>query len=270
VRQAILTNYYQQLAQTPLLISMDAEWGLGMRLDSSVSFPRPMTLGAMKNEQLITEYGIAIASQLRRMGVHVSFSPVADINSNPANPVINIRSFGEYKEDVSRKSVLYMNALKNSGIITVAKHFPGHGDTDTDSHHALPFIDHSAATLDSLDLYPFRQLIRNGVDGIMVAHLNIPALDSNKDQPSSLSALVVDSPLRRKMNFDGLIFTDGLDMKGVSGFDAPGQIELRALKAGNDVLLLPVSVEKTLAAVQQAIDSGWYSSKNWQLTVNVF
>lgn len=259
VRQAILTNYYQQLAQTPILISMDAEWGLGMRLDSSISFARQMTLGAMNNEQLITEFGLAIASQLRRMGVHVSFSPVADINSNPANPVINIRSFGEHKEDVARKAILYMKALQKGGISSVAKHFPGHGDTDTDSHHSLPFIGHSLATLDSLDLYPFRELIKNGVEGIMVAHLNIPVLDATKDIPSSLSALVIDSLLRKKLNFKGLVFTDGLDMKSVSGFDAPGQVELRALRAGNDVLLLPVSVEKTIAAIQQAIDSGQYS-----------
>jgi beta-glucosidase-like glycosyl hydrolase/CubicO group peptidase (beta-lactamase class C family) len=259
VRQAILTNYYQRQALTPLLISMDAEWGLGMRLDSTISFARQMTLGAMRNEQLITEYGLAIASQLRRMGVHMSFSPVADLNSNPANPVINIRSFGEHKEDVARKALLYMKALQKGGILTVAKHFPGHGDTDTDSHHELPFIGHSAATIDTLDLYPFRELVKAGVDGMMVAHLNIPALDSTKGMPSSLSPLVIDSLLRGRLNFDGLVLTDALDMKGVSGYDAPGLVELRALKAGNDVLLLSVSVEKATAAIQQAIDSGLYS-----------
>lgn len=258
-RQAILTNYYAQLAVTPLLIAMDAEWGLGMRLDSTISFPRQMTIGAIRNEKLITEYGLAIASQLRRMGVHISFSPVADINSNPANPVINIRSFGERKDDVARKALLYMRALQQGGILAVAKHFPGHGDTDTDSHHALPYIDHSIETIDTLDLYPFRELIRNGIDGIMVAHLNIPALDAAKDIPSSLSPAVVDSLLQKKLNFSGLIFTDALDMKGVSGYDAPGLVELRALKAGTDVLLLSVSVDKAIEKIQTAIDSGWYS-----------
>ncbi len=262
VRQAILTNYYQKLALTPLLISMDAEWGLGMRLDSTISFARQMTLGAMRNEQLISEFGLAAASQLRRMGVHISFSPVADINSNPANPVINIRSFGEHKDDVARKAILYMKALQKGGIITVAKHFPGHGDTDTDSHHSLPYIGHSPATIDTLDLYPFRELINAGLDGMMVAHLNIPALDSTKNIPSSLSPLVVDSLLRKKMNFNGLIITDALDMKGVSNYDGPGLVELRALKAGNDVLLLSVSVEKTIEVVAQAIDSGWYSKND--------
>jgi len=259
VRQANLTNYYQKQALTPMLISMDAEWGLGMRLDSTIPFARQMTLGALSKEQLITEYGLTVAAQLRRMGVNISFSPVADINSNPANPVINIRSFGEHKDDVARKSILYMKALQKGGIITVAKHFPGHGDTDTDSHHSLPFIDHSLSTIDSLDLYPFRKLINAGLDGIMVAHLNIPALDSTKNLPSSLSPIVIDSLLRRKLKFKGLVFTDALDMKGVSGYDSPGMVELRALKAGSDVLLLSVSVDKAVVAIQQAIDSGLYS-----------
>jgi beta-glucosidase-like glycosyl hydrolase/CubicO group peptidase (beta-lactamase class C family) len=259
MRQAILTNYYQQLAATPMLISMDAEWGLGMRLDSTIPFARQMTLGAMQNEGLISEYGQTIAAQLRRMGVHISFSPVADLNSNPANPVINIRSFGEHKEDVARKSVLYMKALQKGGIITVAKHFPGHGDTDLDSHFSLPVITHSAATIDTLDLYPFKELIKAGVDGMMVAHLNIPALDTTKNLPSSLSPLIIDSLLRKKLGFNGLVFTDALDMKGVSNFDKPGMVELKALMAGNDVLLLSVSVDKAVAAIQQAIDSGYYS-----------
>ena len=257
-RQAILTNYYQKLALTPLLIAMDAEWGLGMRLDSTISYPRQMTMGAIRDERLITDYGLTIAAQLSRMGVHVSFSPVADINSNPANPVINIRSFGEHKEDVARKSVLYMKALQQGGIISVAKHFPGHGDTDTDSHHSLPFIGHSKATIDSLDVYPFRELINAGIDGIMVAHLNIPALDATKDIPSSLSPKVIDSLLRKKLNFNGLVFSDALDMKGVSSYGAPGSVEFNALKAGNDILLLSVSDEKAVAEILQAIDSGSY------------
>jgi beta-glucosidase-like glycosyl hydrolase/CubicO group peptidase (beta-lactamase class C family) len=259
VRQAILTNYYQRLAQTPLLISMDAEWGLGMRLDSTISFARQMTMGAIRDEKLITEYGLAIAAQLRRMGVHMSFSPVADINSNPANPVINIRSFGEHKQDVARKSVLYMKALQQGDIISVAKHFPGHGDTDTDSHHSLPFIGHSVATIDSLDIYPFRELIKAGIDGIMVAHLNIPALDATKDIPSSLSSRVIDSLLRKSLKFSGLVMSDALDMKGVSNYGTPASVELKALKAGNDILLLSVSVEKAVFEILQAIDSGSYS-----------
>jgi len=265
VRQAILTNYYQRLAQTPLLISMDAEWGLGMRLDSTISFARQMTLAAMRNEQLISDFGLAVARQLQRLGVHISFSPVADINSNPANPVINIRSFGEHREDVTRKSILYMKALQKGGIITVAKHFPGHGDTDTDSHYALPVIQHSAATLDSLDIYPFRRLVNDGLDGVMVGHLFVPALDSAKNIPSSLSALIVDTLLRNRMNFKGLVFTDALDMKGVSGSDKPGFVELRALQAGNDVLLLSVSVARAVEVISTALDSGYYSQEELAL-----
>lgn len=265
VRQAILTNYYQKMAATPMLISMDAEWGLGMRLDSAVSYARQMPLGAMRDEQLITEFGLAVARQLRRIGVHMSFSPVADLNSNPANPVINIRSFGEHKEDVARKAVIYMKALQKGGIISVAKHFPGHGDTDTDSHSALPFIDHSRTTIDTLDLYPFRHLIRAGLDGMMIAHLNIPAIDAKKDIPSSLSSLVIDSLLRKKMNFTGLVLSDALEMKGVSNYDKPGLVELQALKAGNDILLLPASVDKAATSIMQAIDSGTYSQDDLEI-----
>jgi beta-N-acetylhexosaminidase len=265
LRQAYLTNALNAQANIPLLIAMDAEWGLGMRLDSCISFPRQMTMGAIQDTRMLTEYGHTIAAQLRRMGVNLSFSPVADINSNPANPVINIRSFGEQKEAVADLAIRYMKALQEGGILTVAKHFPGHGDTDTDSHHALPFIGHDTTIIENLDLYPFRALIRSGVDGMMVAHLNIPALEGTRDLPSSLSPRVVDSLLRKTLKFDGLVFTDALDMKGVSGYDSPGQLELRALRAGNDVLLLPVSADKAIDAIKQAVDSGWYPEAELEL-----
>lgn len=265
LRQVALTNYYQKLAATPLFISMDAEWGLGMRLDSTISFPRQMTLAAVKDEKLITDYGLTIASQLKRLGVHISFSPVADINNNPANPVINIRSFGENKQDVARKSVLYMKALQKGGILSVAKHFPGHGDTDTDSHHTLPFIAHSRTTIDTLDLFPFKALVDSGVDGIMVAHLNIPALDPLPDRPSSLSPFIIDSLLRKTLGFSGLVFSDALDMKGVANYDSPGYVELKALQAGNDVLLLSESVDKAIGLISQAIDSGLYSQQDLEI-----
>lgn len=259
LRQAIRTNYYQSIAATPMLVAMDAEWGLGMRLDSTISFARQMTLAAMQNEQMISVFGQTVAGQLRRMGVHINFAPVADINSNAANPVINIRSFGENRDDVARKSLLYMNALQQGGVLAVAKHFPGHGDTDTDSHLSLPLINHNLATLDSLDMYPFRVLIRNHIGGVMVGHLFVPALDSTRNMPSSLSTGIVSSLLRDSLKFNGIIFTDALDMKGVSAYDAPGLVELKSLQAGNDILLLSVSVPKALAAISQAIDSGQYS-----------
>ncbi|MBK7215106.1 MAG: serine hydrolase [Bacteroidales bacterium] len=260
VRQAAITNYYQSLAKTPILISMDAEWGLGMRLDSTFSFARQMTLGAMSDESLIVSYGVEIARQLRRMGVQVSFSPVADINNNPANPVINVRSFGEDKNAVARKAILYMRGLQKGGVMSVAKHFPGHGDTDTDSHLALPYINHSIETFDTLDLFPFRKLIDSGIDGVMIAHLFVPAIDSSRNLPSSLSPVVINKMLRNEMKFDGLVFTDALDMKGAAEFAPPGMLEVKALQAGNDVLLLPESVDSAISRILMAVDSGWISN----------
>ncbi|MBK7174551.1 MAG: serine hydrolase [Bacteroidales bacterium] len=256
VRQAILTNYYQSLAITPLLVSMDAEWGLGMRLDSTMSFARQMTLGAMPDDAVMEQYGVEIAAQLHRMGVHISFSPVADINNNPNNPVINVRSFGEDKNLVARRAISYMKGLQKGGVQSVAKHFPGHGDTDTDSHLALPFIDHTAITIDTLDLFPFKKLIQAGVDGIMVAHLFIPALDTSVNLPSSLSPVIVKDLLRDKLGFKGLIYTDALDMKGAAQFAPPGKLEVRAILAGNDVLLLPEQIDSVIANIKMALDSG--------------
>lgn len=261
VSQAILTNRYQKLSQVPLFVAMDAEWGLGMRLDSTISFPRQMTLGAMDNEALISEAASVIGRQLKRVGVNISFSPVADINNNPLNPVINVRSFGEQKEAVARKAILFMQALQSQGLLTVAKHFPGHGDTDTDSHLALPVIHHDAATIDTLDLFPFKRLIEQGIDGIMVGHMNIPALENSPDLPASLSYNVISKLLKGKLNFSGLIFSDALDMKGVSGYSSKGEVELKALMAGCDILLLPSSVEKTVDAIELALTEGRLTEK---------
>ncbi len=170
VRQAQLTNQYQKLSNVPLLLSMDAEWGLGMRLDSTISFPRQMTLGAAASDELTYEFGVEMARQLKRLGVHVSFSPVLDINNNPKNPVISNRAFGEDRELVTRRGLMYMKGLQDHHVMAVAKHFPGHGDTDTDSHKDLPVIPHSRARLDSLEFYPYRELIAKGLTGSMIAH----------------------------------------------------------------------------------------------------
>ncbi|MBL7962296.1 MAG: serine hydrolase [Flavobacteriales bacterium] len=255
-RQAELTNRYQNVAKTPLLLGMDLEWGLAMRLDSTVKFPRQMTLGALRNDEDIVAMGREIARQMRRMGVHVSFSPVADVNNNPANPVINDRSFGEDRELVARKSIAYMKGLQQGGVIATAKHFPGHGDTDTDSHLALPVIAHSRTRLDSLELYPFHRLVEEGLQAVMVAHLEVPAIDSTPRMPSTLSKPVVSDLLSRELGFTGLIFTDALNMKGVSKADKPGEIELRALLAGNDVMLFPQDPVKAIERIRQAVDSG--------------
>ena len=195
-RQAALTNRYQEAARTPLLIGMDLEWGLAMRLDSTMRFPKQMTLGALQDETLIHDMGLEIARQMKRLGVQVSFSPVADVNNNPANPVINDRSFGEDRENVARKSIAYMRGLQEGGVIATAKHFPGHGDTDTDSHHALPVIAHSRTRLDSLELYPFQRLVEEGLSAVMVAHLEVPALDSTPGMPSTLEPPHREGPAR--------------------------------------------------------------------------
>jgi beta-glucosidase-like glycosyl hydrolase/CubicO group peptidase (beta-lactamase class C family) len=256
VRQATLTEHYQRQARTPLLIGMDLEWGLAMRLDSTMRFPRQMTLGAIPDEAGIEAMGAEIARQMRRLGVHVSFSPVADVNNNPANPVINDRSFGEDREQVARKAVAYMRGLQNGGVIATAKHFPGHGDTDVDSHLGLPLIAHTRARLDSLELYPFERMVSEGLSAMMVGHLEVPALDTTPGLPSTLSRNVVSDLLEKELGFKGLIFTDALNMKGVANADQPGEIELRALLAGNDVLLFPQDPARAIDRIRQAVDSG--------------
>ena len=256
VKEAQLTNRWQSEAKTPLMISFDGEWGLNMRLDSTVAFPRQMTLGAIQNDRLIYEMGVEIARQCKRIGINMNFAPVLDINSNPKNPVINTRSFGESKYNVTCKGLAYMKALQDNGIIAVGKHFPGHGDADKDSHFTLPVIKHSKECLDTLELYPFKELINNGLMAIMVAHLNIPAYVSNTALPSTLSDTIINYLLKKKLGFNGLVITDALDMKGVSNYFNPGIIEVSALKAGNDILLLPHNVEQAINAIKVAIVNG--------------
>ena len=253
-RQARLTNRYQAAARTPLMLGMDLEWGLAMRLDSTIRFPRQMTLGAHADEALVREMGLEIARQMKRLGVHVSFSPVVDVNNNPANPVINDRSFGEDRENVARKGIAYMRGLQEGGVIATAKHFPGHGDVESDSHYTLPLIAHSRTRLDSLELFPFQRLVDEGLAAVMVAHLEVPALDSTKGQPSTLSRYVVSDLLEEQIGFRGLVFTDALNMKGVANADKPGEIELRAILAGNDVMLFPQDPVKAIERIRKAID----------------
>ncbi len=259
-QQARTTNRWQEMARTPLLISIDAEWGLGMRLDSTTVFPFQMGLGAIAGDSLIYAMGKRIAEDCRRIGVHMNFAPVVDINSNPDNPVIGMRSFGQDKENVSRKGVAYMQGLQDLGVIATAKHFPGHGDTDTDSHKTLPVIGHSKARLDSMELYPFRQMIDKGLGGIMIAHLFIPAFEEKEGIASTLSPSIVNGLLREEMGFDGLIVTDALDMKGVTKNNKPGEIELLALLAGNDILLLPSDPDKAIERISNALEKGEIST----------
>lgn len=261
LKQAILINRLQQETQTPLLVTTDAEWGLGMRLDSAFSFPRQMALGAISDDSLVYEMGRLVGKSCCRSGIQVNFAPVADINNNPLNPVINFRSFGENRESVARKCVMYMKGMQDEGIIATAKHFPGHGDTGTDSHLTLPVIAHSRQRLDSVELFPFRALIDEGVRGVMVAHLYVQCLDSALNTPSTLSGNVITGLLKEQLGFKGYVFTDALDMQGVTNYFKPGDIEVKALQAGNDILLLPQHVDIAVRSIKTAIDSGFLSEE---------
>lgn len=256
VRQANLTNSYQNMSKVPLLVSMDAEWGLGMRLDSTISFPRQMTLGAVDDSRLVYLMGADIAKQLSRLGVHVNFAPVIDINNNSLNPVINTRAFGEDRDAVTQKGLAYMLGLQDNGILACAKHFPGHGDTDTDSHLALPKLTHNLARLDSIELYPFRKLIENGVSGVMVAHLEIPSLEPNEKVAASISPKVVSDLLIKQMGFNGLVFTDALNMKGVSENYKPVELNYLSLQAGNDILLFPSEIKTSINKIESEVKRG--------------
>jgi beta-N-acetylhexosaminidase len=256
LRQAKLTNKFQAASRVPLLISMDAESGVGMRMDSAMQYPLPMMLGAINNDSLIYRLGEEIGREFKRLGMHLNFAPVADVNNNPANPVIGYRSFGENKKDVTSKSLAYMLGMQNMGIIATAKHFPGHGDTNVDSHHDLPVIPYGRDRLDTLELYPFRQLIKSGIGGMMVAHMHMPQLDPIANLPSTLSGPIVTGLLRQELRFGGLVITDAMVMKGVTKFFKPGEAEVRALMAGNDVLERLVSVPRAISAIRLAILQG--------------
>ena len=256
--QVELMNDYQEASKVPLLGAIDAEWGLGMRLDNTISFPFQMALGAVQDDDLLYKMGVEVGRQVKRVGLHVNFAPVVDVNNNPANPVINFRSFGEDKENVAQKATAYMKGMQDQQVLTTAKHFPGHGDTGTDSHLALPQINHTIERLDSLELYPFRQMIAAGVGGVMVAHLNIPALDST-GVPSTLSRAIITDLLKEKLNFKGLIVTDAMNMKGVTMGHLPGVVDKDALVAGNDLLEFTEDVPRTIEEVKKAIAAGLIS-----------
>ncbi len=257
-KQVELLNKYQKLTKRiPLMVSMDAEWGLGMRLKkSTISFPRQLMLGAIQDNRLIYDMGKEIARQCRRVGVHVNFAPVADVNNNPSNPVINTRSFGEDRYNVATKSYMYAKGLQDGNVMACAKHFPGHGDTDVDSHYDLPVITHDAYRLDSIEMFPFRLLAEHGIQSMMVAHLHVPTLDATKNLPTTLSQNAVTNVLKNEMGFEGLIFTDGLGMKGVTKHYKSGEVEAKALVAGNDVLLLPQDVPAAFRIIKEYIAAG--------------
>lgn len=264
---AKLINQYQSLSKIPMLIGIDAEWGLQMRLDETIRFPYNMTLGAVKNNHLIEEFGASVGRHLKRLGMHINFAPSVDINTNPANPVIGNRSFGEDKYNVSAKAESFLKGIQGEGILASAKHFPGHGDTAQDSHKTLPTVDFDRIRLDSVELYPYKQLIDKGLTGVMVAHLNVPAIESTLGLPTSVSEKAITKLLKEELKFNGLIYTDALNMKGAANFAKPGQIDLAAFLAGNDVLLFAEDVSKAHELIKDAYGKGKISSQRLDYSV---
>lgn len=255
-RQAKLNNKLQAASKLPLLIGMDAEWGLSMRLDSTYAFPWNMTLGAITDNKLIEQTGRQIGEHCKRLGVHFNFGPVVDINTNPKNPIIGNRSFGENRDNVTDKGLAFMKGMQSTGTLSNAKHFPGHGDTEQDSHYTLPTINFSEERIDSVELYPYRKLIEQGLSSVMVAHLNVPSLEKKSGLPSSLSKHIVTNILKNSLGFNGLIFTDALTMKGAADFSETGAIDLAAFMAGNDVMLMSEDVAIGTKKILEAYTKG--------------
>lgn len=267
VRQANMTNTLQSKSKLPLLVGIDGEWGLSMRLDSTYSFPYNMTLGAVQDMQLIEDLGKASAQQAKRIGLQFNFGPVVDVNINPSNPIIGVRSFGETPEIVSERAVAYTKGYQSEDIFATAKHFPGHGDTSSDSHYKLPVMDYDMERLEQVELYPYTELIKNDLASVMVAHLNFPALESDPNIPSSLSYNIVTKLLREQMGFEGLIFTDALNMKGAIGNLKPGEVDLLAFKAGNDLILFSENVPLGASKIKQAYEKGDISEQRLAYSV---
>jgi beta-glucosidase-like glycosyl hydrolase/CubicO group peptidase (beta-lactamase class C family) len=252
-KQAELTNVYQKNSKIPLLIGFDGEWGLNMRLKNSFRYPWNMTLGAVQDNKLIEQFGEQLAKHCKRIGIHINFAPVVDINTNPENPIIGNRSFGENKYNVSNKAIAFTNGMQREGVLANAKHFPGHGDTSTDSHKTLPFLDFTIERIDSLELFPYKELFKTKLASVMVAHLNVPALETKPGVPTSISYKVITELMKEKMGYNGLIFTDALNMKGASNYAKPGDIDLAAFLAGNDMLLIPEDLKVAVKKIKSAL-----------------
>ena len=256
VRQALLTNQYQAIAKTPLMITIDGEWGLGMRLDSVDKFPYQLSLGSVSDRSLLYRIGVAMGEQCKRMGIHVNYAPVVDVNNNPNNPVIGFRSLGEDPKKVASSAIAIMRGLQDVGVMACAKHFPGHGDVDVDSHYDMPVVAKSMAQLDAMELAPFKAIFDAGIGSVMVAHLFVPAIDSTLNRATSISKNNITGLLRNKLNYQGLTFTDALEMKGIAKYYPGGTIAVEAIIAGNDMLCLPASVPESIEVIKAAIQDG--------------
>ena len=260
-RHAVHLNYLQSISKIPLLVGFDGEWGLGMRIDSTFSFPHQLTLGAIQNNKLIEQMGVMVGEQCKRLGIHLNFAPDVDVNNNPKNPVIGDRSFGENHENVASKAIVYMNGMQHAGILTCAKHFPGHGDTDVDSHADLPVLPFSRERLDTLELMPFKKMIEANVPSIMVAHLAIPQLEPDEKTPASLSQNIIEKLLKEELHYNGLVITDAMNMKGVQKNYSAGIADVKALLAGNDMLLISQDISTSVDEILKAIDKNLISQE---------
>ena len=267
VRQLNLINKYQKLAKVPLLVAMDGEWGVGMRLDSTISYPYQMTLGAIQDNSLIYKMGQFVAYDFKRIGMQINLAPDMDVNNNPNNPVINYRSFGDNKYNVAAKGIAYMKGMQADGLLTTAKHFPGHGDTNTDSHLDLPLLPFTRQRLDTLEEYPFRQAIKAGISGVMIAHMDIPALDSTKNLPSTLSRPIVTGVLKDSLGFKGLVVSDAMEMKAVVKYFPDGEADLRAFLAGNDIIELSENSDLAITTIRKAVRQGKISKPEFESKV---
>ncbi len=261
-----LNNFIQINAKYPVITAIDAEWGLAMRLDSTARFPWNMTLGAIQNDSIIYEIGRRIGQQTRNAGFQMNFSPVVDINTNPANPIIGNRSFGEDKQNVARKAYMMMRGLQEAAILTTAKHFPGHGDTSQDSHKTLPSVNFDFNRIQNVELYPYKKLIPTGLTGVMVAHLKVPGLEF-LGLPTTLSRRVVNDLLKENLGFEGLVITDAMSMKGVADYVPSGDADLQAFLAGNDILLGTIELEKAVGQIKKAYKTGLISEKRLAYSV---
>lgn len=266
-KQAVLTNKYQALSKVPLLIGIDGEWGLDMRLKNTFRYPWNMTLGAIQENSFIEQFGQRVGAHCKRLGIHINFAPVVDINTNPDNPIIGNRSFGENKNNVTNKSIAFTKGMQSTGVLANAKHFPGHGDTATDSHHTLPVVNFDAQRLDTLELYPYKKMFDAGVASVMTAHLSIPKIEPNPALPSSLSPKIVTDLLKVKMGFLGLIITDGLNMKGAANYSSASEIDVAAILAGNDLLLIPQDIPGSVQLMKSALKTGVLTAERLDFSV---
>lgn len=252
-----IINAYQERSELPLLISIDGEWGLGMRLiDSAISYPYQMTLGAVQDDELIYEMGQEIAKDLKRLGIHYNFAPDVDINNNPKNPVIGFRSFGDDKHNVLNKAEAYIKGMLDEDILSSIKHFPGHGDTDVDSHHDLPLLDFTRTRLDTLELYPFRKLIERGVPSVMVGHMHVPELDDTPNISSSVSPKIINDLLKEEYDYKGIVVTDAMGMQGVIKNYPDGEADVKTIESGTDLLELSQNSGRAIKKIEEAIEEG--------------